>query len=84
MFRPKNIPNSVKDVALGKYFSHPSIIIYLFCNPTHKTKTKTANRLGIINNKLGIHKNPKKDQSPKSSHGRQKRKAKERPKDYSP
>jgi hypothetical protein len=78
MFRPKNIPNGVKDVALGKYFSHPSLIIYLFCNPTHKTKT--ANRLGIIN-KLGIHKNPKKDQSLKSSYGRQKRKAKERPRD---
>jgi len=57
------------------------LFIYLFCNPAHKTKTKTANRLGIINNKLGIHKNPKKDQSPKSSHGRQKRKAKERQKD---
>jgi hypothetical protein len=31
-------------VTLQKYFSHPSLVIYFFSNPTHKTKTGTSNR----------------------------------------
>jgi hypothetical protein len=36
------------------YFSHPSLIIYFFSNPTHKPKTGTANRWQTTNiNPLG-------------------------------
>jgi hypothetical protein len=31
-------------VTLQKYFSHPNLVLYFFCNPTHKTETGTANR----------------------------------------
>jgi hypothetical protein len=30
-------------VTLQKYFSHPNLVIHFFPNPTHKTKTVTAN-----------------------------------------
>jgi hypothetical protein len=31
-------------VTMQKYFSDPSLVIYFFSNPTHKTKIGTANR----------------------------------------
>jgi hypothetical protein len=31
-------------VTRQKYFSHPSLVIYTFCDPAHKTRTQTANR----------------------------------------
>jgi hypothetical protein len=37
-------------VALQKYFSHPSLVIYFFfSNATHKTKTGIANRWETTN-----------------------------------
>ncbi len=33
------------------YISHPSLVIYVFGNPTHETKTRTANRWGTTNSK---------------------------------
>jgi hypothetical protein len=41
---PKSISSSAQDVTLHKYFSHPSLVIYFFSVPTHKTKAGTANR----------------------------------------
>jgi hypothetical protein len=41
---PKSISSSVQYVTLHKYFSHPSLVIYFFSVPTHKTKAGTANR----------------------------------------
>jgi len=42
---------SVCNLTLQKYFSHPSLVIYLlFCNFTHKTETGTANRWGGTTN----------------------------------
>jgi hypothetical protein len=38
-------------VTLQKYFSHPSLVIHLFFNLTHKTKTGTANRWETTNSK---------------------------------
>jgi hypothetical protein len=38
-------------VTLQKYFSHPSFSYILFCNPTHKTRTGTANTWGTTNSK---------------------------------
>jgi hypothetical protein len=37
-------------VNLPKYFSHPSLIIYFFCNPAHQTETRTADRLELGTN----------------------------------
>jgi len=34
-----------------KYFSHPSFTYVLFCNPTNKTETRTANRWETTNSK---------------------------------
>jgi hypothetical protein len=31
-----------------KYFWHPSLVILLFCNPTHKTETGTANMWELL------------------------------------
>jgi hypothetical protein len=33
------------------YFSHPTVVIYFFFNPTHKTKMRTANRSETTNSK---------------------------------
>jgi hypothetical protein len=41
---PKSISSSAQYVTLDKYFSHPSLVIYFFSVPTHKTKAGTANR----------------------------------------
>jgi len=38
-------------VTLQKYFSHPSLVIHLFFNLAHKTKTGTANRWETTNSK---------------------------------
>jgi hypothetical protein len=38
-------------VTVEKHFSDPSLVIYFFSNPTHKTKTGTANRWETTNNK---------------------------------
>jgi hypothetical protein len=38
-------------VTLQKYFLHPSLVLYFFGNPTHKTETWTANRWGTTNSK---------------------------------
>jgi len=38
-------------VTLQKYFSHPSLIIYFFGNPSGKTETATACRWGTANSK---------------------------------
>ncbi len=35
--------------ALQKYFSHPSLVIYIFSNATHQTKTGIANRWETTN-----------------------------------
>ncbi len=37
-------------MTLQKCFSHPSLVIHLFFNLTHKTKTGTANRWETTNN----------------------------------
>jgi hypothetical protein len=34
-----------------KYFSHPSVVVYIFATPTNKTETGTANRWGTSNSK---------------------------------
>jgi len=34
-------------VTVPKYVSHPSLVIYSFLNPTHKSETGTVNRCGI-------------------------------------
>ncbi len=39
-----SISSSGQYLTLQKYFSHPSFNYFLFFNPTHKTKTGTANR----------------------------------------
>jgi hypothetical protein len=36
-------------VSLQKYFSLPSLVIYLFSNPTHKTKARAANKWETTN-----------------------------------
>jgi hypothetical protein len=38
----KSICSSAQCVTLQQYFSHPSLVILLFSNPTHETKTGTA------------------------------------------
>jgi hypothetical protein len=38
-------------VTLQKYFSHPSLVIYLFSNPNNKSETGTANRWETTNSK---------------------------------
>jgi len=38
-------------VSLQKHFSHPSFVIYFFFQPTHKTKTVTANTWETTNSK---------------------------------
>jgi hypothetical protein len=38
-------------VTLQKHFSHPSFVKYFFFQPTHKTKTVTANRWETTNSK---------------------------------
>jgi hypothetical protein len=38
------LSSDVQYVTLQKYFPHPSLVIYFFSNPTHKTKTGTSNR----------------------------------------
>jgi hypothetical protein len=35
-----SIPRGARCKTLQKYFSHPSLVIYFFLNPTHKTKTR--------------------------------------------
>jgi hypothetical protein len=35
-------------MTLQKYISHPSLVLYLFPNPTHKTETRTANMWGTL------------------------------------
>jgi hypothetical protein len=47
----KSISSSAQYVILQKYFSHPSLVIYFFPKPTHKTKTETANRWETTNGK---------------------------------
>jgi len=47
----KSISRGTQYVTLQKYFPHPSWGIILFCNPTHKTETRTANRWGTTNSK---------------------------------
>jgi hypothetical protein len=39
----KSISNSAQNVTLPKHFSHPSLVFFVFLNPTHKTKTGTEN-----------------------------------------
>jgi len=41
-------PHRAQYVTLQKYFWHPSLVISLFCNPTHKIETGTANRWGTL------------------------------------
>ncbi len=36
---------------LQKYFSHPSLVVYFFATPTHKTESGTANIWGSTNSK---------------------------------
>jgi hypothetical protein len=38
-------------VTLQNNSSHPSLVIYFFCNPTHYTELGAANTLGITNSK---------------------------------
>jgi hypothetical protein len=38
----QNNPAVLKYVTLQKDFSHPSLVIYFFCNCAYKTKTGTA------------------------------------------
>jgi hypothetical protein len=38
-------------MTLQKYFSHPSLAIYSYATPTHKTETGTANRWGTCKSK---------------------------------
>jgi hypothetical protein len=38
-------------VTVQKHFSDPSLVIYIFSNPIHKTKTGTANRWETANSK---------------------------------
>jgi hypothetical protein len=38
-------------VTLQKYFSHPSLVMHSFGNPTNKTGTGITNRWGTTNNK---------------------------------
>jgi hypothetical protein len=40
----KNISSGAQYVTLRKYFSHPSLVMYSFCNPTNKTETGTASK----------------------------------------
>jgi hypothetical protein len=48
----KNISNGGCSICyLAKHFSHPSLMIYLVFQPTHKTKTLIANRWETTNNK---------------------------------
>jgi hypothetical protein len=42
---------SAQHATLQKYFSHPSLVIYFFSNPTHKTKIGTATRWETTNSK---------------------------------
>jgi hypothetical protein len=44
-------PSVLNMWALQNHFSHPSLVIYLFCNPTHKTETRITNRWGTTNSK---------------------------------
>jgi hypothetical protein len=46
---PRASPVVLKFVTLQKYFSYPSFGSLLFSNPTHKTKTGTANRWETTN-----------------------------------
>jgi hypothetical protein len=48
---PKSISSSAECVTLQKYYSHPSLVICLFANPTYKTETGTANTRGTSNSK---------------------------------
>jgi hypothetical protein len=49
---PLSITSIALYMILQKYFSHPSLVIYfLFRNPTHYTKTRTANRWETTNSK---------------------------------
>ncbi len=43
------ISSGAQDTTLQKYFSHPSLVIYFFFNPTHKTETGPANKRGTTN-----------------------------------
>jgi hypothetical protein len=47
----KSISRGAQYVTLQIYFPHPIWGIILFCNPTHKTETRTANRWGTTNSK---------------------------------
>jgi hypothetical protein len=44
-------PAMLSMLPLQKYFSHPSLVIYFFCNPTHDTQTEIANRWKTTNSK---------------------------------
>ncbi len=44
-----SISNGAQYVTLQKYFSHPSLVISCFCNPTHKSETGTTNRCHTTN-----------------------------------
>jgi hypothetical protein len=46
----KSIPGSAQYVTLQKYFSRPFLFL-LFCKPTHKTETRTANGWETTNSK---------------------------------
>ncbi len=48
---PESIPSHAEYATLQKYFSHPSLVIYFFCNPTHYTQTEIANRWKTTNSK---------------------------------
>jgi hypothetical protein len=48
----KSISSSAQYLTLQKHFSHPDLVIYLFPNPTHKTKTGTASRWETTNSNL--------------------------------
>jgi len=47
----ESISSGAQYAALQKYFSHPSLVLYFLCNPTHKTEPGTAHSLGTINSK---------------------------------
>jgi hypothetical protein len=44
-------PAVLKYLIRRKYISHPSLVMYSFATPTHKTETGTAYKWGTTNNK---------------------------------
>jgi hypothetical protein len=47
--KSRSISSRAQYAIMPKKNSHPRLVIYLFCNPTHKTETGTPNRWGTTN-----------------------------------